>query len=624
MATADTPHRSSRHYLLLLVALLLAVLLASVNMATRFLWWDEHWSTQIAGTGMYGPLSPAQIWQNSIDVPEHPPLFYLLLAGWSQIFGSTQFALRLLSLCAGVLTLAWGYRFGAWLDGRRLGIATLAIMSGAAYLLHYFAELRPYMLHALFGVMTSALYWRLISGKRSPFLYVGFMLSTAGLLYTHYFALILGAALGSYHVLFVRKDARWWWIVACALGGALLFLPWLRVVLTAVTSVSRDPRFMVLKADQFLALLADGLSNGILPFLALLVIGSAAAWHSAAGRFVLWSGAVIIVLALLLNQFVPMLTHLRYIISVWVFAVVIAAYGAVWLWRRGRSWRVISGLLLTAWWIVGTVNMLAPGFQNRMFREPFVTVFRPNLPLYSALQTVKPDVQAHDLLLMDSPVDPWAVSGGFAYYTQDWSIPHSMLSWFPEDERVTLARDLHDYIASAERVWFVYEPLPPDFRRAAFDTVSAEELTFCETRYQSPEIRIDLYTRHPQCCRPSTSEVARYDAGIVLHSIDVSDTGADNISLLANWSVKDGVPADRYSVGFYVLDADNRMIAQKDAGLQTYRTSCQQFDLPRTQLPPGDHTLWMTIYAWQDLTRLTGAAGSVVGELLPVATLHVD
>ena len=187
-----------------------------------------------------------------------------------------------------------------------------------------------------------------------------------------------------------------------------------------------------------------------------------------------------------------------------------------------------------------------------------------------------------------------------------------------------LARNLHDYVASAERVWFVYETLPPNFRRAAFDTVSAEELTYCETRYQSPEIRIDLYTRHAQCCRPSTAEVARYDAGIMLHSIDVSDTSADSISLLANWSVKDGVPADRYSVGFYVLDADNRVIAQKDAGLQTYRTSCQQFDLPRTALSPGDHTLWMTIYAWQDLTRLTGTAGNVVGELLPVATLHVD
>ncbi|HEX9115331.1 MAG TPA: glycosyltransferase family 39 protein [Anaerolineae bacterium] len=608
----------------MLVALLSAMALASVHMATKFLWWDENWSTQIAGTGMYGPLSPAQIWQNAISDPYHPPLFYLLLAGWSRIFGSSQFALRLLPLFTGLLTLACGYRFAAWLGGRRLGVATLAIMSASAYLLYYFAELRPYMLHALFGLITSALYWRLINGKRSGFLYIGFMLSTAGLLYTHYFAFIVLAALGSYHILFVRKDVRWWLIVACILGGVVLFLPWLSIVLRAVTSVSADPRFSVLKVNELFALLADGLSNGVLPFLALLVIGSPVAWRTAGGRFVLWSGTIILILALLLNHFVPMLTHLRYIISVWGFALIVAAYGAVWLWHRLPSWRVIVGLLLISWWVVGSMNMLKPDFQNRMFREPFVRIFRPNLPLYAALQTVESDVQSHDVMLFDSPVQPWAVAGGFAYYTQNWSIPHSMLSWVRGDEGDTLTKNLHDYLTGAQRVWFGYETLPPDFRRAAFERVATNELAYCETRYQSPEIRIDLYARNGQCCRPSTAEIARYREGIVLHSITVTRTSADAISLLANWSVDAAVSAERYSVGFYVLDADHKVIAQTDAGLQTHRTSCQQFDLPRMNLPSGDHTLFMTIYAWKDLTRLTGASGNVTGELLPVTTLHID
>lgn len=472
-------------------ALLFAFALATHGLSSKFLWWDEAWSTQIAGTGGLGPIALAQVWQNAIADPWHPPLYYLLLSGWNGLVGGSPLALRVFSALAGLLALAWSYRLGAELGGRRVGLASIGILSGAAFLGIYAGEMRPYLLHALFGVMTCALYWRLIRRPPSAALLIGFAASTAGLLYTHYFALLIGAALGGWHLLFVRKDARWWWVTASAVAGAALFLPWVSIVITAVSTVNREPRFGVLALDGLLALLADGLSNGVLPFLALLGGGALVAWRTPGGRFAVWSVAVIFALAVVVNQVAPLLTHLRYLIGLWALAGTIAAFGAVWLWRQPRFGPGLASLLLIAWWGSASFALLEPGFQARMFRPEFSAIFRPTLPLYDGLAAIKDEVRAGDALLFTAPIEPWALGGGFSYYTQGWASAVAMPGWLPVD-------GLPAYLAHADRVWFVYTTEPPGAAQATFDA-AAVGLERCATPYQSPALQIDLYARAGSC-----------------------------------------------------------------------------------------------------------------------------
>ncbi|MEO8396394.1 MAG: glycosyltransferase family 39 protein, partial [Chloroflexota bacterium] len=409
---------------LIVAALLLATALASHNMSHDFLWWDETISTQIAGTGINGPLLLSQIWHNASADPWHPPGFFLLLNGWARLFGASQFSLRLFPFLTGILTLAWTYRLGVWTGGRRVGLAALVILSGAAYFLDMMTELRPYMMYALFGVMSVALYWRLRSGKAQrerPDL-MTFSMSILGLLYAHYFASLIVAVLAGYHLLFTRRDRQWWRIATSALIGALLFVPWLVVFATAVRISTGNQRFDALNTGDFLRLLADGISNGVLPFLLVLVPGIVVAWRSGSGRFLLWLFGLYLVLALIVNQWLHLLTHLRYIIALWGGAAVVAGYGVVWLRRQPSFGKLLVAALVIAWWSVAAYQTLTPDFRNRMFREQFISFFRPNLPLYDALRTIQPKLQADDIVLYDAPDSPWAVSGAFDYYTGDWTI----------------------------------------------------------------------------------------------------------------------------------------------------------------------------------------------------------
>ncbi len=618
----NPPFQLSYH-LLIVVALLFAAFLASHSMSRDLLWWDEHWSVQIAGTGVYSPISLAQVWQNASGDPWHPPAFYLILNIWNDIFGGSQFALRLFPFFTGMLALAWVYRFGAWADRRMVGLGALCFLCGSAFFLDFMTALRPYMLYALFGIMCPALYWRLINGKPNKIVPLLFAFSVLGLLYSHYFAALVAVALGSYHLLFVRKNRLWWQIIGYAVGGAVLFIPWLLVFFTAVQIASGGERYNVLDNGAALLLLIDGLTNGFLPFVLLMILGIVVAWRNSFVRFVAWSFAVILMLALAINAWLAVLAHLRYIIVLWGFAALIAGWAIVWIWQR-RNGRLFAIILLFVWWGLAAHHMLfSLDFQNRMFRQDFVNIFRPNLPLYDALHTIEPELRHNDIVLLDSPIGDWAVAGAFHYYTGAWGIPRTMLTQLPGDNATEFTQTLRDYTAQSNRVWFAYETHPPDFHRAAFEMLAREELTFCSTVFEATDLRLDEYSRYPSCCKPSGQNIAEYPAGMALDSAEILNQNTELAAFVMSWAIGDTVPANTYSYGLYVLDADNQVLAQTDTGLPAYDFSCQTVTLSLANVPPSEYQVYLTIYDWQTLERLSGTTQNQTGDLLPIATISI-
>lgn len=626
------PIQISYHSVLIVVALLFAAFLASHSMSRDFLWWDEHWSTQIAGTGIYSPSSLVQVWQNASADPWHPPAFYLILNIWNSIFGGSQFALRLFPFFTGMLALAWVYRFGAWAGGRLIGLGALFFLCGSAFFLDFMTELRPYMLYALFGIMCPALYWRLITGKSNKIVPLLFGFSVLGLLYSHYFAALVAVALGGYHLLFVRKNRLWWQTIGYAVGGAVLFIPWLLVFLNAVKIASGGERYNVLENGEALLLLIRGLGNAnfddsrlFISFSIVFIASVVVAVYNRAGRFAVWSFAIILILALAINEWLAVLAHLRYIIVLWGFAaLVIGWFGGEWVWKQHKG-RIYTIILLVIWWILAAHHTLfSLDFQNLMFRQDFVNIFRPHLPLYDALQTIEPELHHDDILLLDSPIGDWAVAGAFSYYTGSWSIPRSMLTQLPDETEAELRQTLHDYTANANRIWFAYETQPPDYHRTAFETLAQEELTFCSTVFETPELRVDEYSRYPSCCQPSGQNIADYAAGIKLDHIEILEQNIASISVVTGWAIENDVPAGKYSFGLYVLDTENNVLAQADNALPQYDFSCQAVTLSLANVPPGEYTVYLTIYDWQTLERLSGTAENQTGELLPVMSITVE
>ncbi|HUW03837.1 MAG TPA: glycosyltransferase family 39 protein [Acidimicrobiales bacterium] len=213
------------------VAGLIAVVAAFVllRFTTRSaLWLDEALSVNIASL----PLR---------DIPEalrhdgHPPLYYALLHGWMEVFGTGDVAVRALSGVLSVATLPL-----AWIAGRRRGgrvgaAAVLLVVAVTPFALRYATETRMYAL-VMLGVFAAMLLTDDLLEAFSWPRAVALSLVTAALLYSHYWTLWLGVSVGS--ILLVRavrttgaERRRTVRTVAALVGGVVLFVPWIPILL---------------------------------------------------------------------------------------------------------------------------------------------------------------------------------------------------------------------------------------------------------------------------------------------------------------------------------------------------------------------------------------------------------
>lgn len=160
-----------------------------------------------------------------------PPLYYALLHGWMQVFGTGNQAVRLLSAAFGVATLPLLYRAGRRLGGPTVGVGALVLLATSPFAIRYGTEARMYSLVALLV----AAGWLLVANaleRPTVGWLVGVGAVSGALLLTHYWAFYLLACLGV-----VLAVAAWRGVVergaavkvlgAMAAGSALLFGPWI-------------------------------------------------------------------------------------------------------------------------------------------------------------------------------------------------------------------------------------------------------------------------------------------------------------------------------------------------------------------------------------------------------------
>ncbi|HEY3725035.1 MAG TPA: glycosyltransferase family 39 protein [Acidimicrobiia bacterium] len=230
---AADPGDGTRTRPLLLGLLVAGVLLVAV--AFRFvtksdLWLDEALTVNIAKL----PLSHLT---DALKRDGAPPLYYVLLHGWIQVFGSSDVAVRALSGVLGVAMLPL-----AWLAGRRVAGAdpsrqrwvawgAVLIVASSPFAIRYSTETRMYMLAMVLVLLGYLAMWRAVD-RPSLGPLAGIALVTAALLYTQYWAFFLVGVVGVSQLWLAWRrtgDARRTAVrivLAIAVGG-LLFVPWL-------------------------------------------------------------------------------------------------------------------------------------------------------------------------------------------------------------------------------------------------------------------------------------------------------------------------------------------------------------------------------------------------------------
>jgi len=215
-------------FILPLLAAVIFICLAAINLRTS-IWFDEAYSAYLI-RGDYG-----QIWNmTAIDV--HPPFYYFCLKTWSLIFGTSDFALRFMSVFFAGIGIIFAYQvMKRWFGKRNAGFATI-FLAISPFLIRYGQEMRMYGL--VFAIIMGAT-WALdvaLKDKKKWAWGVYAVLVALGM-WTHYFTAMAWLAHLVYIAFYMwkhglQKSVFWTYPLA-----VLLFAPWLPLAYKQFTNV---------------------------------------------------------------------------------------------------------------------------------------------------------------------------------------------------------------------------------------------------------------------------------------------------------------------------------------------------------------------------------------------------
>ncbi len=192
----------SQSFWIIFCLVVVGVGLRAYDITLRSLWFDEAFSWRL----IQFPFSEMI---DRIQADVHPPLYYIVLKGWTYVFGSSVLALRSFSvLCAGA-SIVSAYIFAASaFYSRRAGVFAATLIAISPWAISYATEARMYPLGMVFALLSSYLLLRAV--RRPGALWFGlYALCISALAYTHYFGLFTIAAQGLFVVGVLIVTTKW-------------------------------------------------------------------------------------------------------------------------------------------------------------------------------------------------------------------------------------------------------------------------------------------------------------------------------------------------------------------------------------------------------------------------------
>lgn len=194
-----------------------------------------------------------------IGLDVHPPMYYIFLRFWHYAFGDSMWSLRGFSALFGILTV-----FAVWLlvkeafKSEKMAFWAAFLAALSPFQAEYVTEARMYTMGAFFAVLSAYFLVKALHDQKLlaaddrlhiPNLpqdiklkrmmrlnYLGYAVSTAVIILTHYYLLFTAAAIGLYGLVYavfhfrhdIKKYAE---LFAAYILIGLAFLPWLKVFL---------------------------------------------------------------------------------------------------------------------------------------------------------------------------------------------------------------------------------------------------------------------------------------------------------------------------------------------------------------------------------------------------------
>src|SRR6185295_20406591 len=125
----------------------------------------------------------------------HPPLYYLVLDGWTALVGDSPAALRGLSVLFGLAAVGLAYllyvevdRYAGASRGRAGGLAAALLVALHADQVEHSRHVRMYGLGVMLAALTAWLLLRALrSERRASLWWTAYAIAAAALCYTHYY-----------------------------------------------------------------------------------------------------------------------------------------------------------------------------------------------------------------------------------------------------------------------------------------------------------------------------------------------------------------------------------------------------------------------------------------------------
>ncbi len=249
-----------------ILILWLAFFLRTHNLSSQSIWWDEGHSIFVASYPISQiPALPA------MDV--HPPAYFALLNLWISLAGSSEFALRYLSLAFSMLTVALLWHFATHLAGRQATAPWLAALLTALSptYIAYAQEVRSYAMITCLALASTFVLWRFLlpglkqdTPQKQGRLLALYVVLTAACLYTHYFTIFLllfqnllwliwlgrGKFISLYPKKIMLSHATLW--LSSQVAIIILFLPQSMLALRQVTSYT-NPNLIPPSLSHFIS-----------------------------------------------------------------------------------------------------------------------------------------------------------------------------------------------------------------------------------------------------------------------------------------------------------------------------------------------------------------------------------
>lgn len=171
------------------VILLLGLALRLVNLGAESYWGDEILSLNIV-KHYQGNIAGLINYLREVEI--HPPLYYLLLAGWVKLFGFGEAMVRSLSLIFGLATIGVAFLIGKRLfGGAKFGLLAALLVAVLPMQIEFSQEARPYVIYSFVGLACFYLLLEYLNCGRKALIFNFTLLALIGL-YLHYsFAFIL-------------------------------------------------------------------------------------------------------------------------------------------------------------------------------------------------------------------------------------------------------------------------------------------------------------------------------------------------------------------------------------------------------------------------------------------------